>query len=133
MKFILRLLCTIAATSVILYLTSIYGAQQLWFSIQPMDVSHIGWLLVMWVLFWLLYAIIAKIIKLFTFPLRRVTLGLSNIIINVSIFYVFQYIINEKIEVWYTIELGTIGQTVVLSCIITIVTSIVYFIIKKIV
>lgn len=133
LSFILRFILTVIATSAILFMTAKYGANSFGFNIIPLELSNIGGLLFMGFVFWMLYAIIARILKFFTFPLRRLTLGASNIVINVGVFYLFQYIVNEEIEVGYTIALGTIGQTVILSVLLAIITTIIYFIIKKLV
>lgn len=99
-----KILSVVFANSLILYILSKY-IEVLWFTIK-----YDGWftleiLLLLWLIFWLIYDISNKIVKLLAFPFALITLWLINILINVIFIYLFQYIVNAM-NIWATIELS---------------------------
>lgn len=111
-----KILSVVFANSLILYILSKYIVV-LWFTIK-----YDGWftleiLLLLWLIFWLIYDISSKIVKLLAFPFALITLGLINILINVIFIYLFKYIVNAM-NIWATIELSWWFFNVILISII---------------
>ena len=92
-----------------------------------MDVSFVVYAII-GAVFWFLNTVVKKVLGILTLPVKFVTLGLSSFAINVALFYFFQAFINAQ-EFGVVISLGSIGQIIVLSLLI----SLVDFIFKKIV
>lgn len=72
--------------------------------------------------------LLKKIIKILALPAKYITLGLSSLIINILMFYVFEQFI-AYLDVGIQVHLGTITQTAVLAAIITAL----YFLVKKLI
>lgn len=76
--------------------------------------------LILWVLFRILNFPLKNILKLLTIPVNALTLGLFSLILNVIVFYLFQYIANNYLHLItsfsdISIMLGNFWQTLVLS------------------
>jgi len=69
--------------------------------------------------FWLLNSPIKSIIKVLSFPVNMLTLGLFSFVINVLIFYVFQWVTTTYVP-GVEVILGTLLQTAILSFIMAI-------------
>lgn len=140
-RSILRFLLILASNTALLYYTSMYLSDQLWFAlnitewfhIMPRDTYNIIWVLILWFVFWLFNGIIGWIIKLITLPLRFLTLWLSNIFVNIGLLYAMQFIVNNNLQIWFTMTLWTAWQVFVLSVLLAILSTIIHFIIKKII
>ncbi len=78
-------------------------------------------------IFWIFNFLIKKILKIVSFPLRILTLGLISILINVGILYAFAQFINQNFPE-FSIQLGGFYQTLILS----IVISLAYYLLSKI-
>ncbi len=140
-RSILRFLLILISNTALLYYTSMYLSEQLWFTLNitewfqifAWDIYNITWVIILGFVFWLFNGIIGRIIKLITLPLRFLTLWLSNIFVNIWLLYVMQYIINNDLQIGFTMTLWTAGQTFILSVLLAILSTIIHFIIKKIV
>lgn len=128
----MRLIVVIVVNSLLLYGVVRYFPE-FGFAINVPNV-FVGYAIA-WAIFWFFFAIIKKLIQIIALPLAFFTMGLSSIFVNVFVFYLFAYVVNEYVADTYTmsVQLGTIWQTFVLSVILSITMSVVHFIVKKIV
>ena len=60
------------------------------------------------------------ILKTLSCPVNFLTLWLASIVINVLIFYLFAYVVNEYLDRGVTVKLWEIWQTLILSFIMSI-------------
>jgi len=118
---------SVIANAIILYVVSTY-IPQLWFSISnPWGGNIYMVFAILGTLFWLFNGIIKSIIKVLTLPFAIITLGLSSVVINIAIIYVFGYVINTS-SLGIQVLVGGLVQTLILSCVIAFA----YFILKKV-
>lgn len=80
------------------------------------------------VFFWIVNSLLRYILEILTLPAKYLTLGLSSLIVNRILFYIFEQSVNY-LDVGITVQLWSIVQTLMLSIIITSL----YFIIKKLI
>ena len=82
--------------------------------------------------FWIVNFGIKRILHIITFPLKFLTLGISSIVINVGVFYFFQWFINENCSQFARVQLpsGDLGWVRVL--ILSVIISTVYALLSKI-
>jgi hypothetical protein len=82
--------------------------------------------------FWIVNFGIKRILHIITFPLKFLTLGISSIVINVGVFYFFQWFINENYSQFARVQLpsGDLGWVRVL--ILSVIISTVYALLSKI-
>lgn len=124
----MKILHTIVANTLInafiLYIIAKY-AGSFWFhgfEITPFSAVNIEIMVVLGFIFWIVYYIIRNIIKFITFPIRWLSLGILTILINVWMFYFFQWLVsylNINVDgVRIEIVLWTFLQIVVLSIIV---------------
>ena len=126
-KLIKNLVINIIVNGAVLY-AIVYYVPELWFKIQTIykDVYIILWILGL--VFWLINSVLKKILMVITLPVRMVTLGLSSLLLNIIVLYIFEQTMNY-LDLGITVTLGTITQTLILSVIL----SAIYFLIKKII
>lgn len=118
---------SVIANAIILYVVSTY-IPQLWFSISnPWGGNIYMVFAILGTLFRLFNGIIKSIIKVLTLPFAIITLGLSSVVINIAIIYVFGYVINTS-SLGIQVQVGGLVQTLILSSVIAFA----YFILKKI-
>jgi putative membrane protein len=118
---------SVIANAIILYVVSTY-IPQLWFVISTDGVVNIYVMFtILWIIFWFFNVLLKSIIKVLAIPFSIITFGLSSVIINIAIIYVFGYVINTA-NIGAQVTLGTLIQTLLLSVVI----SIAYFILKKV-
>lgn len=88
--------------------------------------------LLLGLVFWIVNFGIKRILHIITFPLKFLTLGISSIIINVGVFYFFQWFINENCSQFARVQLpsGDLGWVRVL--ILSVIISTVYALLSKI-
>ncbi len=127
MKPIKHLLINIIVNGAVLY-AIVHYVPELWFKIQTIykDVYIIFWILGL--VFWLINSVLKKILMVMTLPVKMVTLGLSSLLLNIIVLYIFEQTMNY-LDLGITVTLGTITQTLILSVIL----SAIYFLIKKII
>lgn len=127
MKPIKNFLVNIIVNGAVLYAIVQY-VPELGFKIQSIYKDIYIIFGVLGILFWLLNSVLKKILNILTLPVKVITLGISSLVINIAVLYIFQWVVNY-LDIGIRVELGTIIQTGILSCII----SSIYFLIKKII
>jgi putative membrane protein len=127
MKPIKNFLVNIIVNGAVLYAIVQY-VPELGFKIQSIYKDIYIIFGVLGILFWLLNSVLKKILNILTLPIKVITLGISSLVINIAVLYIFQRVVNY-LDIGISVELGTIIQTSILSCII----SSIYFLIKKII
>jgi uncharacterized membrane protein YvlD (DUF360 family) len=80
--------------------------------------------LMLWLVFRVFNSPIKWILKVLSCPVNFMTFGLVSLVINVWIFYLFQYVVNTYSNWQVTVELKNILTTLILSFIMAICTSI---------
>ncbi len=88
--------------------------------------------LLLGLVFWIVNFGIKRVLHIITFPLKFLTLGISSIVINVGVFYFFQWFINENCNQFARVQLpsGDLGWVRVL--ILSVIISTVYALLSKI-
>ena len=88
--------------------------------------------LLLGLVFWIVNFGIKRVLHIITFPLKFLTLGISSIVINVGVFYFFQWVINENCSQFARVQLpsGDLGWVRVL--ILSVIISTVYALLSKI-
>lgn len=102
------------------------------FTVSPTTQELIISYLLLGLVFFLIYGVLRRIIKFFAFPFQVLTLGLIGIVINIVSIFVCQFIINTYLT-GITMQLGSILQIIIGSFILSLVLSIVSYIVKKII
>ncbi|MFA7717552.1 MAG: phage holin family protein [Candidatus Absconditabacterales bacterium] len=130
MKIIKHFVITIVINAVILYIIANYA--DLGFKVTSvLDTSNYKNILIIFGIlggiFWITNSLLRSILKTLTLPVKYLTLGISGLIINILLLYVFEQGVNYA-DIGITITLGTLSQTFILSLIITFV----HLLIKKI-
>lgn len=118
MKLIRNLVSNVLICSWLLFLFAYY---EFWIKISIQGVSMSQWnfsvesiasVLIMFgvlgFLFWVINTPVKKILSILTIPVNVVTLGLFSLILNVLVFYLFQYLANTYI-VGVHVDLGEFG------------------------
>lgn len=80
--------------------------------------------LMLWLVFRVFNSPIKWILKVLSCPVNFMTFGLVSLVINVWIFYLFQYVVNTYSNWQVIVELKNILTTLILSFIMAICTSI---------
>lgn len=119
------LIINVVINWVILYFVHRYN---LWFKVQATEYDVYMTFLILWFVFWFFNFILKRILKILTLPLKILTFGISSIVINVLVIYMFGYVVNTY-KFGILVSLGTVLQVLVLSFIITLS----YILIKKII
>jgi len=128
LRIIMYFASSVIANAIILYVVSTY-IPQLWFSISnPWGGNIYVVFAILGTLFRLFNGIIKNIVKVLTLPFAIITLGLSSVVINIAIIYVFGYVINTS-SLGMQVQVGGLVQTLILSSVIAFA----YFILKKII
>lgn len=125
MKIIKHFVITIIINAVLLYIIANH-IPELWFKINSV---YKDTLVIFWALgvgFWIINSLLGTILKALTLPIKYVTLGISGLIINILLLYIFEQGINYA-DVGITVSLGSLTQTVILSLIVTVI----HLIVKK--
>lgn len=123
-RAIIRLCSFILFNALVLYLIHSYSPW--WFEIISTQYNVYITFLFLAVLFFVTNTILKQILKLVTFPLKYLTLGLSTLFLNIFVIYLFEYIVN-KWEFGIEVHLGTIQQVFLMSLSV----SIVFFLYRK--
>lgn len=132
-RFLLHLLSIAIVNWFLLYSVVRYFPE---FGLEIQVPSLLLGYLVLWAIFWFFYEVVRNVLKIFSFPLAFLTMWLSTVFINVLIFYLFAYVVNNYLVLnysWFGVVLGTIWQTFILSVVLFFVMRVVHFIISKII
>lgn len=119
------LIFNIVINAILLYMMANY-VPDLGFTVQWWSDVLVSFILI-GTLFWIINDVLRNIIQTVTLPFKFLTLWLSSVIINIGVIYLFEYVVNTYIadvSVW----LGTVIQVSLMSMVITVA----YFIIKKV-
>lgn len=87
-------------------------------------INLIGIFLVLGLIFRIFNSPIKRILKTLSCPVNFLTLWLLSLVINVLVFYLFAYAANFFFDGELVVHLGTVWQTLILSFIMAIGTSI---------
>ena len=124
MKILKNLVINILISAVLLY---VFNHFWLWINIQlaGTEIFYTIWTyLILWLIFWIFNSPIKRILKTLSCPVNFLTLWLLSIAMNVLIFYLFAYFTNNFFDGELIIRLWKIRQTLILSFIMAIGTTI---------
>ncbi|MFA7298282.1 MAG: phage holin family protein [Candidatus Absconditabacterales bacterium] len=127
MKPLKHLLINIVINGIVLYAIVNY-VPELGFKIQSVYKDTYIIFGILGIVFWLINSVLKSILKILTLPIRLVTLGLSSLLLNIIVLYIFEQVVNY-LDLGIVIQLGTLIQTFILSVIL----STIYFLIKRII
>ena len=121
MKIIKNLIANIVVCGALLFLFNYYSIwikitfanPEMWSSI----ITLVSVFLVLWFVFRVFNSPIKRILKTLSCPVNFLTLWLASIAINVLVFYLFAYAVNNYLDLWVTVQLWEIWQTLILSVI----------------
>ena len=124
MKIIKNLIANIVVCWILLYVFN-YFSLGIKFtfsnsSIENSIISLIWIFLILWFVFRVFNSPIKWILKTLSCPVNFLTLWLASIAINVLIFYLFAYVVNNYLDLWVVVKLWEIRQTLILSFIMSI-------------
>ncbi len=132
MKIIKNLIANIVICGALLFVFDRYSFwikidfanPEMWSSI----ITLVSTFLILWFVFRVFNSPIKRILKTLSCPVNFLTLWLASIAINVLVFYLFSYAVNNYMDLWVTVQLWAIWQTLILSVImwlwITVLTKI---------
>lgn len=134
MGIIIRPLLHIVSYALALYLMQYYNI--LWG--VRFDFVATSWVeiakvyILLWIVFWIWFVIVKKIVSLLALPLQILTLWLIWFVINIAIFYLCQFIINIYLT-GIQMEIVSFTWLVIVSFVLSIMVSFVYWILKKLI
>lgn len=124
MKIIKNLVANIVISWALLFIFNYFS---IWLKISFSDpevwksiVSLIWTFLLLWLVFWIFNSPIKWLLKTLSCPVNFLTLWLASIIINVLVFYMFAYVVNNYLDWWVVVKLWQVWQTFILSFIMSI-------------
>ena len=124
MKIIKNLIANIVVCWILLYVFNYFSLGiKFTFSNPTIESSIISlvWIfLMLGLVFRIFNSPIKWILKTLSCPVNFLTLWLASIVINVLIFYLFAYVVNEYLDRGVTVKLWEIWQTLILSFIMSI-------------
>jgi len=88
--------------------------------------------LMIWFIFWIWFAILKRILNILAFPLHLLTLWLIGFLINIIVLYFCQIFINTYLT-GIEMQINSFTWLVLVSFILSIIVSIIYWILKKII
>ena len=132
MKLIKNLIANIVVSGALLYIFNYYSIGiKISFTNPEIEKSIIGLVLTflaLWLVFWIFNSPIKWILKILSCPVNFMTLWLASVVINVLVFYMFAYVVNNYLDRGVVVRLWEIWQTLILSFImsmgITVLTKI---------
>ena len=125
-KFLRHLLFSIIIYGIMLYIVHKYSEWWFWVEATQYDVFVTFWILA--VVFWVINNVVKVVLKILTIPLKYITFGLFSLVLNVLMIYIFEFLVNNS-TMGVIVHLWTIVQVFLLSLVVTIIA----FIIKKII
>jgi len=137
-SFILSFFLIILSNWFILYFVSEFFNNELWFSLIPSvnsNYTSFMWLDLIWLFlvglwFWFFDGIVKYILNIISLPLRIMTMGFFSFIVNIIILYLLQFVLSEMVDIWYTIALWNLLQTMILSFVLSFITFICKYLIN---
>jgi putative membrane protein len=125
-KFLRHLLFSVIIYWIMLYIVHKYSGWWFWVEATQYDVFLTFGILA--VVFWIINNVVKVVLKILTIPLKYITFGLFSLVLNVLMIYIFEFLVNNS-TVGVLVHLWTIVQVFLLSLVVTIIA----FIIKKII
>lgn len=125
-KFLRRLIFSIILYWITLYIIHKYSGWWFWVEATQYDVFLTFGILA--AIFWVVNNIVKVVLRILTIPLKYITFGLFSLVLNMLMMYIFEFLVNNS-TMGVTIHLWTIVQVFVLSLVVTVVA----FLIKKII
>lgn len=124
MKIIKNLIANIVVCWILLYVFNYFSLGIKFDFSNPATensiISLIWIFLILGFIFRVFNSPIKWILKTLSCPVNFLTLWLASIAINVLIFYLFAYVINNYLDLWVAVKLWEIRQTLILSFIMSI-------------
>ena len=124
MKIIKNLIANVVVSGLLLFVFNYFSIWlKIFFSnpeIEKSIVSLIWTFLLLWFAFWVFNSPIKWILKTLSCPVNFLTLWLASILINVLVFYMFAYVVNNYLDWWVIVKLWEIWQTLILSVIMSV-------------
>ena len=124
MKIIKNLIANVVICGALLFVFNYYS---IWIKItfanpemQKSIITLVWAFLILWFVFWVFNSPIKRILKTLSCPVNFLTLWLASIIINVLVFYMFAYVVNNYLDWGVVVKLWEIWQTLILSFIMSI-------------
>ena len=124
MKIIKNLIANIVICWALLFVFNYYS---IWIkisfsnpSIENSIISLIWAFLILGLIFRIFNSPIKWILKTLSCPVNFMTLWLASIVINVLVFYMFAYVVNNYLDWGVVVKLWEIWQTVILSVIMSV-------------
>lgn len=124
MKLIKNLIVNIVVSGALLYVFNYYS---IWIKISFADseveksiIKLVLMFLSLGLVFWIFNSPIKWILKILSCPVNFLTLWLASIVINVLIFYMFAYVVNNYLDRGVIVKLWEIWQTLILSVIMSV-------------
>lgn len=134
MGIIIRPLLHIVSYALALYLMQHYnilwGVRFDFIATSWVEIAKVYVLL--WIVFWIWFVIVKRIVSLLALPLQILTLWLIWFVINIAIFYLCQFIINIYLT-GIQMEIVSFTWLVFVSFVLSIMVSFVYWILKKLI
>lgn len=128
MKIFKKLIVNIVICWVLLYVFNYYW---LWIKISFSNpeiegsiIKLVGAFLILGLIFWIFNSPIKWILKTLSCPVNFMTLWLASIVINVLVFYMFAFVVNNYLDWEVMVKLWEIRQTLILSVIMGVSISI---------
>lgn len=124
-KRIKHFLVTLIVYGLVLFLVDMY------FPNIFMVESTVYWSIITYgvlsILFWILHCVIRWVLNVLTLPLKYITFGLSTMIMDMLMLYVFEFVVNG-LDLWVTVHLWSMLAVFVFSLFLWLVA----FLLKKI-
>ena len=124
MKIVKNIIANIVVCGILLFIFNYYS---IWIKIDfsnpemQKNIIVLVWtFLVLWFVFWVFNSPIKWILKTLSCPVNFLTLWLASVAINVLVFYMFRYAVNNYLDLGVTVQLWEIWQTLILSFIMAI-------------
>jgi len=128
MKIFRNLIANVVICGILLFVFYYYS---IWIKVNFVDpkmqesiITLVWTFAVLWFIFRIFNYPIKRILKIVSCPVNFLTLWLASIVINVLVFYMFTYAVNNYLNLWVTVQLWEIWQTLILSLIMAIWVSI---------
>ncbi len=112
-----KILSNILLNSLILYILIKY--LKIWISVSQLTNLNCEIIFILGFLFWVIYDISTKIIKLLTLPLSWLLGPIFAIFLNIVAIYLFVYIVNN-LQIWITLHVISLTGALVVSIIVAV-------------
>lgn len=119
MKGIKHFILTIIINAVLLYVIANH-VPELWFKVTAVYKDTLVIFGALGLTFRVFNSLLRNILKALTLPIKYITLGLSWLVINVLLLYIFEQSLNYA-DIGIIVTLGTLTQTFILSLVVTFV------------